>query len=222
MIVDIIKKIISQREEIDLKENAVDSEHDLPVYHRIQQLLTTLNENLDQFDAERTAAFRSLGPIVLQFDRTLGLEIGILLMKISHNQEELENALKFLEENLPEDFFRLLLIKLGELLSKKGSCSFIEQLSVHGKLELAQWFIKEKKRPLFVQYLLDDDLFHQFGDDRQVCQDLLRELRSSEDLFLRRNAMTYIVPWKEDGNADDRKTDEQMIDSEESDKAEMS
>ncbi|CAF1535427.1 unnamed protein product, partial [Adineta ricciae] len=38
-IIEIIKKVMARRDEIDSKENAIDNRHDLPVYHRVQSLL---------------------------------------------------------------------------------------------------------------------------------------------------------------------------------------
>ena len=211
-----------QREEIDSKENALDSQHDLPVYHRIEKLLTNLNSNIDQFDSERKIQFRSLGPIVLQFDRTLAPQIATLLIKISQNKEDLEDVLKFLQENLPDNYFQRILVQLAAVLPGANSCPFIQQLDTDGKLELAQWFIQEKNRPLFVFDLLKNDVFDQSGVDRQVRQDLLRQLRSNEDLFLRQQAMEYVVPWNEDGDVDDQNTDEEMSSVTESEISDMS
>ena len=59
IIIDIIQKIMSRREEIDSKENAIDNQHDLPVYHRIQRILTNLNSHINQFDNEKKLSFRS-------------------------------------------------------------------------------------------------------------------------------------------------------------------
>jgi len=213
---------MSHREEIDSKENALDKEHDLPVYHRIQRVLTDLNSHINQFDNEKKNSFRSLTPIILQFDKTLAPQIGTLLIKISQNKEDLENVLKVLQESLTENYFEGILTQLSTLITKKDSCPFIQQLSVDEKLHLAQWFIKEKNWPLFVFDLLKNSVFNQSGVDRQICQDLIRQIRQSEDLYLRQQAMEYTVPWNEDGAVDNDDDDDEMSVSQGSSSSDMS
>jgi hypothetical protein len=213
IIINIIQKIISRREEIDSKENGIDNKHDLPVYHRIQRLLNILNSNINQFNNQNKIQFRSLTQIIFQFDKTLSPQIGTLLIKISQNKEDLENIFKFFQENLPENYFQRNLTIFAKLITNKDSCSFVQQLNLDEKLQLAQWFIKEKQRPLFVFDLLKNHVFNQSGLDRQICQDLIQQFRTNEDLFLRQQAMEYTVPWNEDGDVND----EQMSVSEDSD-----
>jgi len=207
---------MSRREEIDLKQNALDNQHDLPVYHRIQRLLTNINSNIDQFDNDKKIHFRLLTPIILQFDKTLAPLIGTLLIKISQNKEDLEDVLKILQENLSENYFERILTEFSTLINKKDSCPFIQLLNVDEKLHLAQWFINEKHRPLFVFDLLKNYVFNQQGVNREQCQNLLRQIRQSENLFLRQQAMEYTVPWNEDGSVDND-NDDQMSVSENSD-----
>ncbi len=57
---------------------------------------------------------------------------------------------------------------------------------VKKKLQLAQWFIKEKNRLLFVFDLLKNPIF-----DRQTYQDLIEQFRSNHDLFLRHRRFVY-------------------------------
>ncbi|CAF4744611.1 unnamed protein product, partial [Rotaria socialis] len=89
-IIDIIKKLVSIRAEVDSKENAIDNQHDLPVYHRIHRILTILIDRINQFDNEKKLSFRSLAPIILQFDKTFTLTIGTLLIKIAQNRDDLK------------------------------------------------------------------------------------------------------------------------------------
>jgi hypothetical protein len=189
---------MARREEIDSKENGLDNQHDLPVYHRIQCLLNNLNSNINQFNNENKIHFRTLTKIIFQFDKTLSPQIGTLLIKISQNKEDLENILKIFQENLTENYFQRILTQFATLITNKDSCPFIQQLNLDQKLQLAQWFIKEKNRPLFVFDLLKNHVFNQSGVDRQICQDLIQQFRSNEDLFLRQQAMEYTVPWNED------------------------
>jgi hypothetical protein len=189
---------MARREEIDSKENGLDNQHDLPVYHRIQCLLNNLNSNINQFNNENKIHFRTLTKIIFQFDKTLSPQIGTLLIKISQNKEDLENILKIFQENLTENYFQRILTQFATLITNKDSCPFIQQLNLDQKLQLAQWFIKEKNRPLFVFDLLKNNVFNQSGVDRQICQDLIQQFRSNEDLFLRQQAMEYTVPWNED------------------------
>ena len=156
---------MSCREEIDSKQNAIDNQHDLPVYHRIQQLLTILDSQIGQFDNEKKNSFRSLIPIVLQFDKTLAPLMAILLVKIAQNKEDLEQVLEVLQKDLPEDYFERILTQLSTLIREEDSCPFILQLNPDEKLELAQWFIKEKDRSLLVFDLLKNDVFNQPGID---------------------------------------------------------
>jgi hypothetical protein len=202
IIINIIQKMMSCREEIDSKENAFDNQHDLPVYHRIQRLLNNLNSNINQFNNQDKIRFRSLNQIIMKFDKTLSPQIGTLLIKLSQNKEDLEDVLKFFQENLPENYFQGILTQLSTLITNKDSCPFVQQLNLDEKLQLAQWFIKEKDRPLFVFDLLKNHVFNQSGVNLQICQDLIRQFRTNQDLFLRQQAMEYTVPWNEDGNVD--------------------
>ena len=204
---------MSRREEIDSKQNALDNQHDLPVYHRIQRLLTNINSNIDQFDNDKKIHFRSLTPIILQFEKTLTPLLGTLLIKISQNKEDLEDVFKILQENLSENYFERILTEFATLINKKDSCPFIQLLNVDEKLHLAQWFINEKHRPLFVFDLLKDHVFNQQGVDREQCQNLLRQIRQSENLFLRQQAMEYTVPWNEDGSVDNDNDDQMSVSS---------
>ena len=207
---------MSCREEIDSKENANDNQHDLPVYHRIQRLLTDLYSNINQYNNDKQLSFHSLTQIIFQFDKTLAPTIGKILIKIAQNKEDIENLLENLQKNLPENYFEHILIELSTLISKEDSCPFIHQLHVEEKLHLAQWFIKEKNRPLFVFDLLKTNVFSQSDIDKEQCQILLKQLRQSENLFLRQQAMEYTVPWNEEGNLTDH-DDQQSVSGDSSD-----
>ncbi|CAM2709425.1 unnamed protein product [Rotaria socialis] len=158
-VIDIIKKMMSYREEIDSKENAIDKQHDLPVYH-----------------------------------------------------QDIEDGLKMLEENLPESYFERILIDLSIFINKTDSCPFIQQLNVDDKLNLAKWFMEEKNRPLFIFDLLKNHVFNQSGVDQQQCQNMIRNLRQSKNLFLQEQALTYIVPWKNDQLVSDDDSDHDITD----------
>ncbi|CAF4467932.1 unnamed protein product [Rotaria sp. Silwood2] len=146
IIIDIIKKIMSYRDDIDTKQNAINNQHDLPVCRRIQTILTNLIFKINEFDNEKKIHFRSLIPIFLQFDKILAPLIGKLLMKIAQNKEDMEDALKILQDNLPEIYFERILIELSSFLQKDDYCHFIKHLSVDEKLDLAQWFIMKKRK----------------------------------------------------------------------------
>ncbi|UJR24725.1 hypothetical protein I4U23_006099 [Adineta vaga] len=207
-IMEIIKKIMLCRDEIDSKENAIDNQHDLPVYHRIQRLLTLLNSYMDKIDKQKKASLRSITSIVFQFDKTLAPILGTLLVKITENKEELEDVFKILQDNLPEKYFEQVLTHLANVINDKNSCDFIQHLDLDGKLQLARWFIEEKHRSLVMFTFLKDSVFNQKGVDREQCQKLLRQLRQSDNLYLRQEAMEYTVPWNE--NEDNEEDDDGM------------
>ncbi|CAF4130372.1 unnamed protein product [Rotaria sordida] len=198
IIIDIITKIMSYRDDIDTKQNAINNQHDLPVYRRIQTILTNLMFKINEFNNEKKIHFRSLIPIFLQFDKVLTPLIGKLLMKIAQNKEDIEDGLKMLQDNLPEVYFERILIELSSFLQKDDYCHFIKHLSVDEKFDLAQWFIMEKNRPLFVFDFLQAYVFNQASIDREKCQNLLRCLRQSKNLTVREKAINYNVPWKDD------------------------
>ncbi|CAF3895413.1 unnamed protein product, partial [Adineta steineri] len=200
IIIDIIKKMMLSREQIDVNENGNDSQHDLPVYHRIQDVFKNLNSHVTTFDKEKKIAFRSITPIILQFDKTLAYDLSIILIGIAESKEDLEDILKNLEENLPKDYFERILTELSTFIVNSQSCCFIKELNGNEKLELAQWFIKEKKRILFVFNFLVKQVFYELNIDREECKNLLRHMRQSDNLFIRREAMNYTVPWTEDGS----------------------
>ncbi|CAF1053155.1 unnamed protein product [Adineta ricciae] len=193
---------MARRDEIDSKENAIDNRHDLPVYHRVQSLLTTLNNHLEKFDHTRKVSFRAITPIVFQFDKTLAPILGRLLMKTIENKEELEDLFKTLQENLPEKYFEFVLTQLASVIKDNNACAFIHQLDTNEKLQFARWFIKEKNRGLAMFELLKDTVFNQTDADRQQCQELLQQLRQCDNLYIRQQAMEYTVEWKEEGDED--------------------
>jgi hypothetical protein len=212
-IIDIIQKIMSHTEEIDSNENAVDAQHDLPVYHRIHYILTNIISQINQFDNEYKLLFRSLTPIILQFDKTLSPLMGTLLIKIAQNKEDLEQILQILQENLSENYFQRVLTQLSTILSNRESCSFLQPLNLDEKLHFAQWFIEEKDRSLFVFDFLKTQVFNQTGVNREQSQNLLRKIRQNQNFFLRQQALEYTVPWIEDGivnNDDDDSSDSDM------------
>jgi hypothetical protein len=206
-----MKMIMARREEIDSRDNAVDNHHDLPVYHRIHHLLTVLSAHADKLDHQKKVSMRSITPIVLQFDKTLAPLLGTLLIKTTQSKEELEDVFSTLQGNLPEKYFERVLSHLSGAINGGDACPFIQQLSVDDKLEVARWFVEEKKRGLVAFDLLKDSVFDEAGVDREKCQNLLRQMRQSEDLFLRQQAMEYTVPWKEDG--DDSDDADAMVDA---------
>jgi hypothetical protein len=188
---------MSLRDELDSKQNANDNLHDLPVYHRLHSILTKLICYIDQFDDEMKLSFRSFVPVIFQFDKTFAVIIGMLLMKIARNREDLESMLRLLEENLSENYFERVLIELTKVFSNKySSCCFIRKLNVNEKLDLAKWFIEEKDQGLFVFDLLKNQVFNQTSVNREQCQNLLRQMRESENFFLRQQALEYTVRWK--------------------------
>jgi hypothetical protein len=208
---------MARREQVDSKENAIDNQHDLPVYHRIQRLLAILNSHINNFDNDKKLSFRSITPIILQFDKTLAPALAKILVKIAQNKEDLEDILTNFQENLSEKYFERILIQVSSLINNDDSCPFIQQLNVDEKLHLAQWFMKEKNRPLLVFDLLQIHVFKQSGVDREQCQNLLRQMRENDNLFLRQQAMEYTVPWKEDGGIIGEDADDQMSVSNHSD-----
>ncbi|CAF4159623.1 unnamed protein product, partial [Rotaria sordida] len=145
--------------------------------------------------------------------------IGKLLIKIAQNKEDIEDILKILQENLSENYFERILTELSTCISKEDSCPFIQQLDVDEKLNLAQWFIKERTRPLLVFDLLINHVFNQAGVDREQCRNLLRHLRQCENLSVQEQAMSYIVPWEKDGGINDN---DRMSVSSESDDSNIS
>ena len=195
--VDVITKLMSRREDIDSKENALDHHHDLPVYRRLHALLTNLMNQIGQFDSETKLAFRCLPSMLLQFDRTLALLVGTFLIQIAVDRDDLQSMLNLLEENLSKDDFESVVIRLGSILPNTRAHSFLQQLTPNEKLNLAQWFIEEKDQGLFVFELLKKQVFSQKDADREQCQRLLRRLRESENLFLRQQALEYTVQWKQ-------------------------
>ncbi|CAF0914505.1 unnamed protein product [Adineta steineri] len=143
IIIDIIKKIMSRREDIDLNENGNgnDNRHDLPVYHRIQRILTILASHIKTFAEKKKVEFHSITPVILQFDKTLAYDLTIILIGI----------------------------------------------------------LKKKCRRLFVFKFLLNLVFYEYNVDREECKHLLRQMRQSNNLCTRRQAMNYIMPWAEDG-----------------------
>ena len=194
-LVDILKNMMSHEKEIDAQQNGLDNQHDLPVYHRIRDTLNTFKHEVDNFESEKKRQFSSLASVVLQFSKTFAPIMGELMIKTVQTKEELEQVLKVLEENLPSYYFQRIVAELAKFITNGNSCSFIAQLTVEQKLDLAEWFIQEKKRPAFIFDLLKDSVFNQSSVDKQRCQSLIQQLRQSDDLYLKQQAMEYTVSW---------------------------
>ncbi|CAF2145792.1 unnamed protein product [Rotaria magnacalcarata] len=194
-LIDFVKKVASLREDIDLQENAIDCRHDLPAYRRLDTILGILINSLESFNNEKQLALRAFAPIIIQLDKTLASYAGEILMKTAQDKEDMEHQIKFLQENLPENFFEYLLMDLSHLLTYESTDYFISKMDIDEKLAFAEWFINEKNRPLFVYNFLTEYVFNHKDVNRQQCQQIIRSWRQSENLRLKQKAMNYCVPW---------------------------
>ncbi|CAF2821052.1 unnamed protein product [Rotaria sp. Silwood2] len=211
-LIDFIKKVASLREDIDLQENAINFRHDLPAYRRLETILGVLINSLENFNNEKQLALRALAPIIIQLDKTLASYAGEILIKTAQNKEDMENGIKFLQQNLPENFFENLLMDLSHLLRYESTDYFISKMNIDEKLAFAEWFINEKNRPLFVHNFLTEYVFNHKDVNRQQCQQIIRSWRQSENLCLKQKAMSYCVPWDKNTPIDDKDNDSLMFD----------
>ena len=195
VLTDVIDKLIDERERIDGQANGLDAEHDLPVYHRLQTLLSTLIRHVDDMDLDKRTALRSLIPKILRFDPTLSSRMAELAMRLVPNKEELQEVLGTFESKLSASSFDRLLNTLSTLVSGDSCPCFIQTLNVDEKLRLAQWFTAQSNRELFVWDWLIKGVFDQSGVDRERCRQLLIKFRQSDNLFAREQALGYTVPW---------------------------
>lgn len=194
---------MSRREEIDSTQNAIDAQHDLPVYHRIHHILRFLTSQVDQFRKDHGETMRTIANMALQFDSTLALAAGQIFIGLTTNREDLYAVLADLETRLPGSYYERILSQLGSELAKNNRlCPFISELSTDGKLELAQWLINEKHQELFVFNLLTEKIFTDSSVNREQCQALIRQMRQSNNLYVREKALEYTVVWREDGGID--------------------
>jgi hypothetical protein len=188
-----------RRDEIDTNENGLDSEHDLPVYHRIEKILQEIISNIDKFDNKHKMSFNSLITIILQFDKTLSISIGTLFIKMATNKEDLQQILNILQENLAEYYFENVLIELSKIIIEKdSSCPFLQQLNIDQKFDLIQWFNNEQNRGLFVFQIFQKQLLNEPTINREKARNLLRQMRQSENFSLRQQALQYTVTWNND------------------------
>jgi hypothetical protein len=189
---------------LDSNQNTIDNQNDLPVYHRLNNLLDLFIASIGEIDLQQREYFRSFALSILQFEITMAAFVGKLLMKLAQNKEDLEELLTSFQQYLPAVYFEHILIKLASNLSANdGFCPFVQQLSIDEKFQLALWFIHEKNQPLFVFELLKNDVFNKTSVDKQQCQVLLHQMRQSKNLLLRQQALEYKVPWKKDGSIND-------------------
>ncbi|CAM4845511.1 unnamed protein product, partial [Rotaria magnacalcarata] len=151
--------------------------------------------SLESFNNEKQLALRAFAPIIIQLDKTLASYAGEILMKTAQDKEDMEHQIKFLQENLPENFFEYLLMDLSHLLTYESTDYFISKMDIDEKLAFAEWFINEKNRPLFVYNFLTEYVFNHKDVNRQQCQQIIRSWRQSENLRLKQKAMNYCVPW---------------------------
>lgn len=203
-VVDFIQSIMSRRSELDVNVDVLDNRNDLPIYHRIINLLELFITSINEVDSQARSCFRSFALSLLQFEITMATLTGKLLMRLAQNKEDLEEILTVFQQYLPAVYFEHVTIELASILSTNdGPCRFVQQLSVEEKFQLALWFSTEKNRSLFVFDLLKTQIFNKTSVDKQQCQVLLRQMRQSENLLLRQRALQYKVPWRKDGTIND-------------------
>lgn len=203
-IVDFIQSILNHRSELDVNANALDSQNDLPIYHRITHLLESFITSINEVDSQARSCFRSFALSLIQFEVTMATLTGKLLMKLAESKEDLEEIFAVFQQHLPVVYFEHVTIELASVLgANDGPCRFVQQLSVEEKFQLALWFFTEKNRPLLVFDLLRNQVFNKTSADKQQCQALLRQMRQSENLLLRQRALQYKVPWRKDGTIND-------------------
>ena len=116
-------------------------------------------------------------------------------MRIVENKEELQEILSTFESQLSTSYFDRLLNIMSTSVSDESCPSFIQKLIVEDKLRLAQWFMAQNNRELFVWNWLIKGVFDQSGVDREQCRQLLIKFRQSDNLFVREQALDYTVPW---------------------------
>ena len=195
---------MSHREELDVNSDALDYQNDLPIYHRINNLLELFITSMNEIDVQARLCFRALAASLLQFEITMATLSGKLLMKLAQNKEDLEEILTIFQQYIPAIYLEHVTIELASVLAANdGSCCFLQQLSVEEKFQLALWFVNEKGRPLFVFDLLKNEIFNKASVDKHQCQLLLRQMRHSKNLLLKQRALQYKVPWRKDGTIND-------------------
>ncbi|CAF2442483.1 unnamed protein product [Rotaria sp. Silwood2] len=202
-----IESIIDYEKKLDSNQNNLDDQSNLSIYRRINELLDMFISSIGEIDLQQQQCFRSLALFILKCEITRASLVGKLLMKLAQNKENLEEILIIFQQYLSPVYFEHILLQLASYLGDNdGSCPFVQQLNIDEKFHLAQWFINEKGQPLFVFDLLKNQVFNKTSVDKQQCQVLLRQMRQSQNLFLRQQVLEYAVPWKQDGtiNTDDQ------------------
>ena len=196
IIVEIIQQLISYRTEIDSKENGINNQHDLPVYHRIHRILNILTTHIRAMNDSAKQSIRCLGSTILEFDPTFAPLLSKLLFQIAETRDDLQSIFVLLRTNLPQDYFDNVLFDLSKYLSNESSCPFIQKLNINEKFDLARWFFHEKDYEILTFEFVKKQVFKQSGVDRDQCRDLLRQMRQSENLLVRQQTLQYVVPWK--------------------------
>lgn len=192
---------MSRRDEIDQNQNAIDAQHDLPVYHRVHQILTSLILHIEELRRDHVETVRQIATMTLKFDLTLASFVGQLLIGLATNKEDLYEVLTCLEKCLPNSYAERIIDQLGSQLSSDAKFSpFINHLNCDEKLALVQWFVQEKHQESFVFRLFTEKVLGDASVDREQCQNLLRQFRQSTNFYVRENALQYTVPWNEDGS----------------------
>ncbi|CAF1313648.1 unnamed protein product [Adineta steineri] len=193
-VVNFIESIIYHDKDIDLNQN------DVHTYHRMNELLDLFISSIGKIDDEQRQCFRTFALSILQFEITMALLVGKLLMKLARSRDDLEEMLTVFQSSLSPVYFEHVIINLESYLNANdGSCPYVQQLNIEEKFDFAQWCINKMNIPLFVFDLLKNQIFNKASIDKQQCQILLRQMRQSQNLLLRQKALQYKVPWKQDG-----------------------
>ena len=207
ILIDIFQSLMTNRDMIDNVQNAIDSEHDLPVYRRFLSNLDSLTKTISKFTAEHENSLRAIAGLTIQFDVTLAKYAGLILIGLAKTRDDLYAALNNFQHHLSDSYSQQLISEMGTTLDDPSCCPFIGVLSVEEKLTLVQWFSEEKGQDLFVFDLTVNSIFRDSSLPLEVRQELLRRFRKSSNTLLRQKALAYQVNWTNDLDDDSSKSD---------------
>ncbi|CAF1336353.1 unnamed protein product [Didymodactylos carnosus] len=201
---------------IDRQQNALNDQQDLPVYNRINSLINLLAAVIKRYrhDEQIVHQLKEWAANTLIYNKTLATSIGILLLNsMTGSQDELVDMIKFLKVHLSNEFY--LFHVLRELSLYVEQAPFINEINLEQKLTICYDLIKSDD--LYYIMLIfgyfKSNILSQESIDKEKCRELLRLVRTHDNLVLNEMAMQCQCTWKAEDN-DDRSTSDMIeIDS---------
>ncbi|CAF0896335.1 unnamed protein product [Didymodactylos carnosus] len=184
--------------QIDRDQNALDDYHDLPVYHRIDDLISSIIADIKHYrnDDQIIQQMKQFSQDVLKYNKALAKRTGELLLNLVNSKnikQDLIAIIEFFKQYLTNETYRTKVLDgLSRLVE---DAPFIEELNIDQKLSLCQDLITSDDQSSYQTLLIFDYFTSHVLSEQSVnkdkCRELLRQVRASENMVVNEKAMSY-------------------------------